>query len=45
LPSTATYQQCLETLVFKKLHRVYITDATNRPQGLVTLTDMLAAVA
>ena len=40
-----TLAAALATLVARRLHRLYVVDADRRPVGVVTLTDVLKAVA
>lgn len=40
----STFEQVLEVLAVKGLHRVYVVDAANKPISIITLTDVLRLI-
>jgi CBS-domain-containing membrane protein len=44
LPSTATLKEGLQLLAERRLHRLWIVDADNKPLGVVSLSDLLSFV-
>ena len=45
LPRDATFGDMLQAIVKHRMHRVYIVDEERRPVAVVTLTDLMFAMA